>query len=162
MSIGERASSLFFQGLNGTQRELLSPLLKFCCFDANTVIFRQGDPAEKIYLLTDGLVQILFKPEDGPALIVSRLQPGEVFGWSSALRRVTYTSSAVSIIESKVYSINGLALHKLCEQHPEEGVVILEQLASAIAIRLDAMHGEIMNILNLGMELGGASSGKAE
>ena len=153
---------LFFQGLNDFQRELLAPLLEFCHFAASEVIFKQGDPAADIYLLTEGQVQILFKPEDGPPLIVSRLQAGEVFGWSSALQRVTYTSSAISIVESGAYRIDGKALHELCERHPKEGVIILEKLASAIALRLDAMHTEMMNILNPEMELGGASSGKAE
>lgn len=156
----EIAPIFIFQGLNNDQMELLAPLVSTCTFAPDTVIFKQGDHASHLFLVIQGQVEIRFKPYDGPPLTVSRMRSGDVFGWSSTLGRDVYTSSAVSVTESKAYCINSQELHDLCEQHPDAGVVILEKLASAIAERLEATHTEIMNILSQGMELGGQSSGK--
>jgi CRP-like cAMP-binding protein len=142
-----------FKGMTSEQQELLLPLITLCSFPANLTIFRQGDPASHLYILESGMVDIVFKPIDGPAMPVARLGCGGVFGWSSTLGRDKYTSAARTVAESETYRIDGAALRKLCEDHPETGVVILDRLALAIAQRLEATHGTVMNVLNQGMDL---------
>jgi CRP-like cAMP-binding protein len=58
-----------------------------------------------LYVLMDGQVAIRFKPHDGDWLTVTDVQAGGVFGWSAALGRRRYTSSAICLQESHAYSI---------------------------------------------------------
>ncbi len=142
-----------FKEMTGEQQELLLPLIDLCTFPADLTIFKQGDPASHLYIIESGMVDIVFKPSDGPAMTVARLTSGGVFGWSATLGRDKYTSAACTIIDSKTYRIEGTRLRKLCEDHPDTGVVILDRLALAIAQRLDVTHGKVMSVLNQGMDL---------
>ncbi len=143
-----------FQGIEVETQDQLLPLVSLCHFAKGTTIFKQGEAATHLYIMESGIIEILFKPFDGPALTVSRLTRGDVFGWSSTLGRSRYTSSACAMTDSEAYRICGKELQKLCEESPETGMVLLDRLASAIAERLECTHTEIMGILNQGMDLG--------
>jgi len=159
---GDFVKLSIFQGLNKDQLNLLAPLVEVCKYPPETTIFQQGQHATHLFIIIRGEIEVQFKPYDGPPLTVSKMRPGDVFGWSSALGRDVYTSSAISVCECETYFLSGAALHDLCEQHPDAGVVILEKLASAIAERLENTHAQIMNILSQGMELEGRTSRKVK
>jgi CRP-like cAMP-binding protein len=140
-----------FQDLAPEHLELLATNFQCESFDANTVIFAQGDRAKKLYVLVSGKVGIEFKPHDGDLLTVAEIQEGGVFGWSAALGRSEYTSAAITRDESDTFSIKGDELHRLCEQYPETGVIILERLAGVIAERLQSTHTQVVKMLHEGV-----------
>ncbi|MPM65982.1 hypothetical protein SDC9_112886 [bioreactor metagenome] len=142
-----------FQGTSVELQTQLTPLVTLCHIAAGTTIFKQGEAANYLFILEKGQVEIVFKPFDGPALSVSRLGKGDIFGWSSTLGRKGYTSAAQALCDCEAYRISGKDLQRLCEDDPQSGVVILDRLASAIAERLECTHTEIMGILNQGMNL---------
>lgn len=141
----------FFQGLDASERRVVLKRFRSEQFETGRVIFLQDHPADRLYLLVSGQVEIVFKPYDGEALSVSRIQPGGVFGWSSALGRPTYTSGAVCTETSQCLSIRGQDLRLICEERPATGVVLLERLAEAIAQRLTGTHEHVMELLRQGM-----------
>jgi CRP-like cAMP-binding protein len=143
-----------FQGIDADKQSQLLPLVSLCHVTEGTILFKQGEAATHLYIVESGIVEIIFKPFDGPALTVSRLNSGCVFGWSSTLGRSGYTSAARALTDCETYRICGKDLQKLCEDNPETGMVLLDRLASAIAERLECTHNEIMGILNQGMDLG--------
>jgi CRP-like cAMP-binding protein len=142
-----------FKGTPVELQSQLTPIITLCHITKGTTIFKQGEAAKYLFVLESGQVEIIFKPFDGPALSVSRLGKGDIFGWSSTLGRKGYTSAAQALSDCETYRICGKDLQQLCEDHPESGVVILDRLASAIAERLECTHTEIMGILNQGMNL---------
>jgi len=114
-------------------------------------VFAQDDPADRLYVLLSGRVAIRFKPHDGETLTVTEIAPGGVFGWSAALGRRSYTSSAVSLEAGEALGLRGADLRRLCETQPDTGVVILERLAEVIAERLRSTHAQVVDLLRLGM-----------
>jgi len=144
----------FFQGLSAGDRERI--LSNFRAEDnrAGHVFFQQGQPADRLYLLVSGRVEIRFKPYDGEALTVSVIEAGGVFGWSAALGRSSYTSGAVCTAEGCCLSIRGCDLRRICEDHPATGVILLERLAEVIALRLTSTHDHVMELLRQGMRPG--------
>jgi CRP/FNR family cyclic AMP-dependent transcriptional regulator len=153
MVIQNIADCSIFQGMDQDQLASLIPLLEACHILDKKVIFSQGGEADFLYILLQGEVVINFKPYDGPMLIVSRIQPGGVFGWSAALSRNVYTSGAEAVEECEVFRIRREQLHTLCEQDPDTGVILLERLASVIAERLHNTHEKIFDLLSEGMDL---------
>jgi CRP-like cAMP-binding protein len=141
-----------FQGLDSESIGILSSHFKDERFDKDSVIFAQGDRAEKLYVLITGQVAIRFKPHDGDLLTVSEINDGGVFGWSSALGRSTYTSSAICIQDCTALSVKGDQLHDLCEKYPQTGVIILERLAEVIAQRLQNTHAQVVKMLQEGVQ----------
>jgi len=160
MSRQTYAQLSIFNGLSEDQFDLLKPILELRKFKNNQVVFEQGEDAEYLYILTKGRVAVRYKPYDGPELTVAHIQPGGVFGWSSALGRDTYSSAAICEDISQALRISGQRLHQLCEQYPDTGVELLERLASVIAERLRSTHTEVLTMLSQGIELNGKSSKK--
>jgi CRP-like cAMP-binding protein len=76
-----------FQGLTPEQLDMLAGLFHPERYEAQQVVFRQGDRAEKLHILLSGQIEILLKPYDGEQLMVATIDPGGVFGWSAALGR---------------------------------------------------------------------------
>jgi len=141
-----------FEGLSAAQRDLLRPLFIACDCYGGTVLFEQGDPAEFLFAVVSGEVVVNFKPDDAPTLTVARVQPGSVVGWSAVLGSRFYTSSAECTQYSQLLRVRGSDLRRLCMQHPETGVQILERLAAVIAERLHSTHAMVFSLLQLGMK----------
>jgi CRP-like cAMP-binding protein len=137
----------FFEGLSEDDLALFAACFRTQWLSAGTVIFEQGASAEYLYLVVRGEVAIHFKPDDAPPMLVTRVQPGGVFGWSAATGNQTYTSGAVCVQDSQVLQIRGTSLRTLCAEHPEAGKIILDRLAAVIAERQKVRH-KIASILN--------------
>jgi CRP/FNR family transcriptional regulator, cyclic AMP receptor protein len=140
-----------FRDLSPTYLELLCPLFIPCEFTADSVLFEQGDPADNLFVVVSGEVVVNFKPDDGPGIIVARVQPGSVVGWSAALGSRHYTSSAVCTTYTQLLRVRGDDLRRLCLQHPDTGTIILDRLATVIAERLHSTHDLVLSLLQLGL-----------
>jgi CRP/FNR family transcriptional regulator, cyclic AMP receptor protein len=141
----------FFTGFSPAEIMLLAPLFAPQTWVAGTIVFEQGDYAEYLYLLVSGELTIRYKPEDGPVMNLTHIQPGGIFGWSAAMGNPTYTSGAVCTLDSEVLRIRGMDLRMLCEKHPELGKVILNRLSSIIAERQHGQQGRVNSMLANGM-----------
>lgn len=142
-----------FEGLDLNQISQLAPFMVECSFDKDEVIFEQGKPAEHLFILLSGEVVIHYKPYDGPPLIVARIEPGGVFGWSAALSRDLYSSAAVAVEKGNAFRIRGSNLPVLCSRYPETGRIFLEHLAGCIAERLRSTHTQVLEILTQGIDV---------
>ena len=148
----EYANLSIFQGMEPAQIAALSPYLDEVHFQRGQVIFTQGQPADCLYILLWGEVEVRYKPYDGPALTVARIKPGDVVGWSAALGRDEYTSGAEASEESTAYRIRAENLQRLYAADPVAGGIMLERLASVIAERLRNTHSSILDLLSQGMD----------
>ena len=145
------ANLFLFEGLTAAQRDVIRPLFAPCDCYAGTVLFEQGDPAEYLFAVVTGEVVVTFKPDDAPTLIVARVQPGSIVGWSAVLGSRCYTSSAECTQYTQLLRVRGADLRRLCIQHPETGVQVLDRLAAVIAERLHSTHAMVFSLLQLGM-----------
>jgi CRP-like cAMP-binding protein len=140
-----------FRDLIPEQLEQLHPLFAPCEFEADMVLFEQGDPAENLFAVVSGEVVINFKPDDGPSIVVARVKPGSIVGWSAALGSRRYTSSASCTAHSQLLRVRGDDLRRLCLQHPDTGMIFLDRLATIIAERLNSTHDLVLSLLQLGL-----------
>lgn len=141
-----------FQGLTPSEMKLVISRFEDIAFPAEHVVFHQGDPADKLYVVISGRVAIRFKPDDGDVLDVAEVERNGVFGWSSVLGRQSYTSSAICLEACEAVYVRGDVLRKLCETHAETGVIILERLAEVIAERLRSTHAHVVDLLQRGIQ----------
>jgi CRP-like cAMP-binding protein len=159
MNFERYACLAFFKGLSAEDLSALAPFFASITYVAGTTIFQQGDRADNLYLVARGEVSIRYKPADGPVMTVTRVQPGGVFGWSSAVGNPTYTSGAVCSLDSEILCIRGEELRRLCEQNPRIGNVLLERLALVVVEREKSRQGSISSILANGMRQTSRSGG---
>lgn len=131
--------------------ELLQPLFEPYSCPAGTVVLRQGTPADHIYLIVKGKVEVSYKPYDGTPITVSMLEKNGLFGWSAVVGSSEYTSSATAIEDLEALRVRGSDLRRFCREHPEEGREILERLANAVSSRWKDAHEQVKSMLMHGM-----------
>jgi CRP/FNR family cyclic AMP-dependent transcriptional regulator len=151
MDIDAFPNLFLFRDLLPDQLKLLHPLFIPCEFDADTILFEQGEPAENLFAVVSGEVVVNFKPDDGPIIVVARVQPGSIVGWSAALGSRRYTSSAACTTCTQLLRVRGDDLRRLCLQHPDTGEIFLDRLATVIAERLHSTHDLVLSLLQLGL-----------
>ena len=140
-----------FNGLSENEINLLMPLLESFTCEAGTIILQQGSPAEFLYFLTNGIVEMSFKPYDGNPITVSHIEKGGLFGWSSVVGSKKYTSSAIAIDDVEAFRVRGVELRKFCREHPETGKDILEHLADGVSSRWKDAHQQVKSMLAHGI-----------
>lgn len=136
-----------FSDMNPEYTNLLQPLMeRYSCPSGATVI-KQGQPADYLYLIIDGKVQVTYKPYDGTSITVTHVEKDGVFGWSAVVGSGTYTSSVTAIEKLDTFRIHGKELRKLCVKHPDAGREILERIANVVSSRWTNSHEQVKAIL---------------
>ncbi len=69
-------------------------------YEEGTVIFGEGQDAERFYLLLDGYLRVVRTTPGGDQIIVLHISPGQLFGIAPAMHRKTYPGTAVAAAES--------------------------------------------------------------
>lgn len=141
-----------FKDVDASILHLLEPMFELYARPSGDIIFEQGEPAEFLYLLLEGAVEVLYKPYDGPAITMTNLTPGNFFGWSAAVGNVTYTSSAICKDNCQTLRIFGRDLRDLCVKNPDAGRIILERMAESVSTRWSNAHAQIHSLLNQSMK----------
>lgn len=141
-----------FSDMNQEYVKLLQPLFeRYSCPSGSTII-QQGQPADYLYLIIDGKVQVTYKPYDGTPITVAHVEKDGVFGWSAVVGSQTYTSSVTAIEDLDTFRIQGDQLRQLCVDHPEAGKEILERIANVVSSRWTNSHEQVKAILVNGMK----------
>lgn len=114
----------------------------------NTVIFKQGEPPEYLYLILKGSASIVYKPYDAPHIKVTRLKEGDIFGWSAVIGGKKYTSSVVSETDLESIRIHRRSLLGLLATDSETGKIIIDRLALNVSPRWKNAHQQIQQYLH--------------
>jgi len=140
-----------FQGVDTEYLAHLRPLFERVSYRAGATVVDQGSPAEHLYLIERGVLQISYKPYDGEHITVTHVDPGGLFGWSAVVGSPEYTSSGVAVEDLDTIRVKGSDLRKLCVDYPDAGRVILDKLADAVSTRWKDAHEQVKSILKNGM-----------
>ncbi len=143
-----------FKSLERDTLKKLEPLFEPYECAPKTVIFEQGDPAVFVYFIQSGIVEIRYKPYDGPAIVITTLPVGSIFGWSAAIGNASYTSETVCKEALVALRVRGTDLHRFCIHEPDAGYVLLERLADAVSTRWANAREQIHSLLNTSVNRG--------
>ena len=141
-----------FKNLNEKYIDLLRPLFEAYSCNAGVTVLKQGMPADYLYLIISGTVEMIYKPYDGVSITISHVEKDGLFGWSAVVGSDRYTSSAIAIENLETMRIRGSELRKLCVEHPEAGKEILERLASSVSSRWKDAQDQVKSMLEQGMK----------
>ena len=140
-----------FGDLREENLKVLEALLETISCPTGDFVIRQDSPAEYLYIILSGKVQISFKPYEGVPITFSHVEPGGLFGWSALNGSERYTSSVIVIEPLRALRIRGDELRKLTRKNPEAGQEILNSLADAISTRWKDAREQVKLMLENGM-----------
>jgi CRP-like cAMP-binding protein len=160
ISILERSE--LFGGLSASYLEKVSNLCRSESYRQNMMIFKEGDEATELYMLTDGRValEIDIRPvADRPAIptALEVCTKGEPIGWSALVAPYIYTMSARCITNCTVLALKGDLFRKVMDDDVGLGYELMKRLSQVISLRLTNARLRITSGLGLallGTELG--------
>jgi CRP-like cAMP-binding protein len=132
------AHSALLEGLDPKLLYWLSDQAVVQTFASGDEVIRQDAIADTIYLLIDGRVGFSYCDEGtGRCVYLRALEGvGDPLGWSALVDPRRYRTTAFALELTHVAALPGDALHKLCDQDPAVGVIIMRRVLRAIASRL--------------------------
>ena len=108
-------------------------------------IFEAGRPAEYLYLLLDGSVNLhhVVKPENKnhgqrKDFMVGTINPGEILGISAVVEPYMLTSAAVTVLPCKLVRVSAVKLRELCAKDTSLDLSLQRAAAKAGIDRLNA------------------------
>lgn len=136
----------FLQSLDESHLQPLAEIARVVTFPAETVIFREGDPATNIFLLTCGNVSLeICAPSLGCRRIMS-VSAGDLLGWSPVLESSRLTATARALSDVEALKISGTQLLALCEHDARFGYEFMRCAAHALAKRLSATRLQLLDL----------------
>ncbi len=114
--------------------------------EAEEMLFREGEAAERFYLILSGKVALEISAADHPRITVETVGTGEVLGWSWLISPRRWTLDARTVKPTRLIALNAPDLQRYFSQHPELGYRFLLRLLPVIAERLDATRIQLVDI----------------
>ncbi|OGP89043.1 MAG: hypothetical protein A2157_02350 [Deltaproteobacteria bacterium RBG_16_47_11] len=111
-------------------------------------IFRQGDEANYLYILIEGMLDLSVKTGEKFYFLTSKVEKeGAAFGIPSLIEPFRYNVTATCLKPSKVLVINAGRLKMDMEKDPKMGMEIMKKLVSIYFNRLNEMRSGVSNLL---------------
>ncbi len=111
-------------------------------FDADTVIFEEGAPAERFYLLLDGYVRVLRITKEGKRVILLHIQSGQLIGIARAIGRTEYPATAMTASECLALSWPMSLFDVFAEKY--DGFI--NETQKAVGRRMNEMNTRIVEL----------------
>lgn len=122
-------------GLSAEELEVLRGVLAREMLDATEVLFREGDPGDRLYLLARGKISIVIRGADGSRGVMT-YAPGAMLGEAALLEGTPRPATATAAADSVVYSLSGASLDALAAAHPGLASKLLLNLGRHLSGRL--------------------------
>jgi CRP-like cAMP-binding protein len=123
--------------LTEPMRKNLADIIDVLKYDKDEMIFREGEPAERFFMLRQGSVLLEQRISENATACVGSIKPGYSFGWSAMVEDGLYTTDAVCVELSDVFSFRREKICNLFERDPEMGFLFYQRLLVIIKKRLD-------------------------
>jgi CRP-like cAMP-binding protein len=139
-----------FRELNVKQLQRLSKNFIETSFQAGEVIFSQGEPAQKLYILVEGEVILGIKAKGQIDITAySANKKGEVFGLPCLTKPYQNSVSATCNRKTKVLCIRGETLRRLMKSDSKMGIEIMEKIAETYLNRLNSTRAMLTNLFKM-------------
>jgi CRP-like cAMP-binding protein len=137
-----------FEFLKLEELKDIAELAKVEEFEQGDFIFKEGDRAEKIYMVLEGRVSIEIPIYPGKMVSVYTMTKGRFFGYPSLLRVRRFTTAARCLDRVKVVSIVADELeNKIFKEDCRRGYLVMKRTAELIAQKLSDTRMQLLSLV---------------
>lgn len=131
----------FFRSLNDAQLRSIAMIAEEELIEAETTLFREGQPADSLYFLEDGRVDLYYTAESvhselRKGIPVGEINPGEPFSISALIEPYLLSSTACISRSSRILKIDAKALRSMFTKDQRLAYLLTYQAAKAAVERL--------------------------
>ena len=134
----------FFKGLNSDQLQLLTDSAMEIQFEQGQLIFKEGSPANRFYLILEGEVLLESELKERGVIPIQTLGPGDDLGWSWLFPPYYLAFSARALKPTRSIFFYGTRLREQCEQGHDFGYELMKRIAEVAAQCLRATQQRLM------------------
>jgi uncharacterized circularly permuted ATP-grasp superfamily protein len=120
-----------FHGIDPAELYLIAQHLSEQVYAAGDVVFREGDPADRLFLLLTGTAHV-YVERDGKAITYNRLQAGECFGEMALLEETTRSATVQAEAPTRCLTLSKQDFLALLQRQPR----IVQEIMKALLQRL--------------------------
>jgi CRP/FNR family transcriptional regulator, cyclic AMP receptor protein len=136
----------FLKGLNPHQLRLLSDCAMVVQFQPGELLFNEGDPANRFYLIHSGKVSLELQVKDRGLISVQEVGGGEVLGWSWLFPPYYWHFAARALEPVEAVFFYATPLREECEADHDLGYELLKRMAHVIINRLQATRRQLLDL----------------
>jgi len=109
-------------------------------------LLREGDAADKFYVLRSGRVAVeTYAPPRG-GLVVETLGAGDLVGWSWLFPPYRSHFDVVALEEVSAVALDGACLRGKCDEDPAFGYELTRRIAQVVIERLQATRMRLLDV----------------
>ena len=138
------AQQPFFKGLNQRKLQLLAEAAMEKQFAPGEWIFRQGDPANRFYLVLEGKVLIESEVKNRGVIPIRTLGPGDDLGWGWLFPPYYMHFTACAVEPTKAIFFYATHLREKCEENHEFGYQLMRRIADVVVQNLNATQQRLL------------------
>jgi len=143
----------FFEGFDQPALDLLAGCAANERFEAGRTFQREGDPADKFYLIRHGTVAQEIRVPGRDPIVIETLGEGDILGWSWIVPpyRWTFDCRAMGLV--RAVSLDARCLRGKCEEDHSLGYEFYQRVVPVIARRLWAVRMRLIDMYAPGPKL---------
>lgn len=136
----------FFVGLSPAFCDLITGCVKNVRFEAGQHLFREGEPADEMYLLRAGRVALEVSARGEGAVLFQTLGEGELVGLSWLVPPYRWGHDARAMEPVRAIAIDAACLRSKCESDPALGYEVMKRFTPVLVERLHATRLQMLDV----------------
>ena len=138
---------IMLEYLSDQMLDQLVPIAELLQFETEEFIFKQGEPANRFYMLLQGKVLLEQHITSKITVSLSAIKPRYSFGWSAILDKATYSTNAICVEQSQLLSFRAEKLKMLFETNHSLGYIITQRILHIIKKRYDIRTEQFIKVI---------------
>jgi CRP/FNR family cyclic AMP-dependent transcriptional regulator len=136
----------FLAGLNRTQLTLLADCAISIRCRPGDVILREGDRADRFFLIETGKVVLESGIDDGETVVVDTIGAGDLLGWSWMFPPYAWQFTARAVAPTRAVFFAGPVLREYCELDHSLGYELLKRMTAVMTRRMQNARHKMLGI----------------
>lgn len=120
------------------------------------VLFREGDPGEEMFFIRTGAILVSKKVSGRVEQILSRLEPGAIFGEMSVFGdEPKRTATIQADVETQLLALDRVSVNEFIDANPRDAARFFQEMVRVLIRRLDAASDLVREVTRWGLEATG-------
>lgn len=138
------AAHPFLIGMSEHHLALLADCAIRTQFEAEQIIFREGETANRFYLIEHGAVVLEAASGENPAVAIETLHDGDLLGWSWLFPPYVWHFTARATHPTTAIFFYGTVLREYCEKDHSLGFELFKRMSEVMTRRLQNARARLL------------------
>jgi CRP-like cAMP-binding protein len=112
-------------------------------YSKGTLIFKEGDSANALFILGKGAVDLKI---GGEKTVYHLTDESDIFGWSSLVENAQYTATAIAREDIHAVKIDTRKMNRVFNANPAFGLAVYRRLSAVFNKRLSSIYHRFLSV----------------